>query len=70
MIQSKGSLLKMLDSLDIKKSKLVFAYKLKNESVGDNCIALSRGTPQITIDRIKKSLSEINSINPLLDINN
>jgi len=69
MIQSKNSILSRLDLLGENIEKITFAYKLKSEGVGDNCIALSKGTPQLIIDKITTSLEKINNLGPLLNIN-
>jgi len=69
MIQSKNSIMSRLELLGEEKPKITFAYKLKSEGVGDNCIALSKGTSQPIIDKVRASLAKVNNLGPLLDVN-
>jgi len=58
---TKENIAVQLKMLNVAADALEAIYQLKHASIGENCLALSLGTPQKIIDRISASFKKVNS---------
>lgn len=69
MMQSRSSIYNNLTSLGLDRSLIELTYQFKDEHLAENCIALSKKTPQPVVEKIRKAVGEVNRTGPLIDIN-
>jgi len=69
MMQSRSSIYENLAAEGLDKSMVELVYKFEDQHLAENCIALSKNTPDGLVGKIRQAMDEFNRTTPLIDIN-